>query len=73
MSQGTVPIDQAVKALTVLPYEDIGFAKIDHHRTLRRGFPEVIFGLGKTAKQIGTIAHRITKPVSYTHLRAHET
>jgi len=61
VSQGTVPIDQAVKALTVLPYEDIGFAKIDHHRTLRRGFPEVIFGLGKTAKQIGTIAHRITK------------
>ena len=61
MSQGTVSIDQAIKALTVLPYEDIGFAKIDHHRTLRRGFPEVIFGLGKTAAQIGTIAYRIAK------------
>jgi NCAIR mutase (PurE)-related protein len=50
-----------MKALAVLPYEDIGFAKIDHHRTLRRGFPEVIFGLGKTPSQIGEIARQIAK------------
>ena len=39
----------AVQRLKKLPYEDLGFAKVDHHRVLRRGFPEVIFGAGKTA------------------------
>ena len=38
-----------------LPYEDLGFAKIDHHRALRRGFPEVVFGAGKTPEQIVAI------------------
>ena len=61
VNQGSISIDDAIKALTVLPYEDIGFAKIDHHRTLRRGFPEVIFGLGKTPAQIGEIARKIAK------------
>lgn len=41
------------------PFEDIGFARVDHHRSIRQGFPEVILGLGKTPEQIATIAERI--------------
>jgi NCAIR mutase (PurE)-related protein len=41
------------------PFEDIGFARIDHHRSLRQGFPEVVFGPGKTPEQIAAIAERI--------------
>ncbi|MBA2304051.1 MAG: nickel pincer cofactor biosynthesis protein LarB [Acidobacteria bacterium] len=41
------------------PYEDLGFAKVDHHRSIRQGFPEVIFGIGKTPAQIASIAERI--------------
>lgn len=43
------------------PFEDIGFARVDHHRSIRQGFPEVILGLGKTAEQIATIASRIVE------------
>lgn len=46
-------------ALKKLPYHDIGFAKIDHHRHLRRGFPEVVFGKGKTTEQIVKISQKI--------------
>ncbi len=42
-----------------LPFEDLGFAKVDHHRALRTGFPEVIFGQGKTPAQLAAIAERI--------------
>ncbi len=52
---GRVSIDRAVDRLRDLPYEDLGFAKIDHHRALRQGFPEVIFGRGKTAAQVSAI------------------
>ena len=45
--------------LRILPYEDIGFAKLDHHRTLRRNYPEVVFGLGKTIEQIVAITERM--------------
>jgi NCAIR mutase (PurE)-related protein len=41
------------------PFEDVGFARIDHHRSMRQGFPEVILALGKTPEQIATIASRI--------------
>jgi pyridinium-3,5-biscarboxylic acid mononucleotide synthase len=41
------------------PFEDLGFARVDHHRAIRQGFPEVIFGAGKTPEQIATIASRI--------------
>ncbi len=43
------------------PFEDIGFARIDHHRSIRQGFPEVILGLGKTVEQIAAIAERIVE------------
>ena len=56
---GTIDIDHALDALKTLPFEDLGFARIDHHRALRKGFPEVIFGQGKTARQISEIAQRI--------------
>ena len=45
----------AIERLKHLPFEDLGFAKVDHHRTLRQGFAEVIFGKGKTPDQIATI------------------
>lgn len=51
-----MPIDEAVDALRHLPYEDIGFAKVDHHRALRDWVPEVILGQGKTPAQIVSIA-----------------
>jgi pyridinium-3,5-biscarboxylic acid mononucleotide synthase len=56
---GEISVNQAVEELSVLPYEDLDFAKIDNHRNLRTGFPEVIFGRGKTVEQIVTIAQRL--------------
>ena len=52
-------VDDALAQLAILPYEELGFAKIDHHRALRRGFPEVVFGLGKTAEQVAGIVARL--------------
>lgn len=56
---GRVSAKKALGILKDLPYKDIGFARIDNHRALRRGFPEVIFGRGKTSGQIVKIAKRI--------------
>lgn len=56
---GLVGVDEAIERMASLPYEDIDFARVDHHRDLRLGFPEVIFGQGKTAEQIAEIAQRI--------------
>jgi pyridinium-3,5-biscarboxylic acid mononucleotide synthase len=56
---GAVPPDAALKELATLPYEDIGYARVDHHRALRQGVPEVILGQGKTAGQIAGIAERL--------------
>ena len=56
---GRLDADQAVDKLTHLPYEDISFARIDHHREMRVGFPEVILGEGKTVEQIFMISERI--------------
>jgi NCAIR mutase (PurE)-related protein len=57
---GTVALDaaeqQLLAALRANPYEDLGFARVDHHRTIRHGFPEVILGIGKTPAQIAAIA-----------------
>jgi NCAIR mutase (PurE)-related protein len=55
VQHGTVDIDTALDKLRHLPYEDLGFARIDHHRQMRRGFPETIFCQGKTADQVVTI------------------
>ena len=52
---GAISSEDALNRLRGLPFEDLGFANIDHHRTLRQGFPEVIFGMGKTVDQVGKI------------------
>ena len=52
VAEGKTSIDVAADKLRHLAYEDIEFAHVDHHRSLRKGFPEVIFGQGKTAEQI---------------------
>jgi pyridinium-3,5-biscarboxylic acid mononucleotide synthase len=52
---GKIGADEAVDRLRRLPFEDIGFAKIDHHRALRQGYPEVVFARGKTCKQVAEI------------------
>lgn len=56
---GRVGTDAALEELRRLPFEDLGFAKVDHHRALRQGFPEVVFGAGKTPEQAAEIVARI--------------
>ncbi len=53
--------DEAVERLRHLPFEDLGFAKVDHHRAMRAGMPEVIFGQGKTPAQLTGIFGRLAK------------
>ncbi len=59
VQQDQISVDQAMLALRQLPFEDLGFSKIDYHRQLRQGFPEVIFCEGKTVDQVGAIAKRL--------------
>ena len=59
VASGELAIDGALERLEGFPYEDVGFARIDHHRHLRLGAPEVVFGAGKTADQIIKIAERM--------------
>jgi hypothetical protein len=59
--EGRMAVNDAVDRLKDLPFEDIGFAKLDHHRALRTGMPEVIFAAGKTAAQVATIFARMAK------------
>jgi NCAIR mutase (PurE)-related protein len=56
---GSCSVDEALERLRHLPYEDLGFAKLDHHRGLRNGFPEVVLGEGKDAAQVVAIARRL--------------
>ena len=53
--KGMLSADEAVDRLRHLPFEDLGFAKVDHHRALRQGMPEVIFSQGKSPKQVASI------------------
>ena len=61
VASGNLEPDKALEQLRDLPFENLGFAHIDHHRALRTGYPEVIFGQGKTREQILSIAERITE------------
>ena len=56
---GSVPVDEALGRLRDLPYEDLGFASLDHHRALRQGFPEVVLGEGKSPEQVAIIAQSL--------------
>lgn len=59
LKKGEISKDEAVASLKNLPYEDLDFAKIDHHRALRTGVPEVIFSQGKTFEQVREIAEKL--------------
>ena len=59
--QQKISISRAVAQLRHLPYEDLGFAKIDHHRAIRQGFPEVILGEGKDPKDIAAIVRALRR------------
>src|ERR1051325_8851859 len=59
VADGSLDAEQALDQLAFEPVESLGFASIDHHRTLRQGFPEVVFGEGKTPEQVLAIALHI--------------
>src|SRR6266545_4156626 len=56
---GAVDVDAAITRMRHMPFEDLGFAKVDHHRALRHGMPEVVFAKGKTPEQVVAIAQRL--------------
>ena len=59
MKSGELPVDQALDSLRTLPYDDLGYAKLDLHRGIRTGFPEVVFCQGKTCEQSVEIVKRL--------------
>lgn len=59
MQQGDLSVPDALGRLRTLPFEDLEFAKVDHHRELRTGFPEVVYAPGKTHEQLAEIARRL--------------
>ena len=61
---GRTGVDEALGRLKDLPFEDLGFAKVDHHRALRTGMPEVIFAAGKTVAQVAEIFSRMAAPAA---------
>jgi NCAIR mutase (PurE)-related protein len=81
---GAVGIDDAMDRLRHMPFEDLGFAKVDHHRALRHGMPEVIFGKGKAPEHVEKIAQKLlersanllathTEPEAAARVQAHFT
>jgi NCAIR mutase (PurE)-related protein len=56
---GKVTVEEALEQLAQLPYENLGYARLDHHRELRTGFPEVVFCQGKTVEQVAEIFVRL--------------
>ena len=66
VQEGKLSPSDGVRRLEGLPFEDLGFARVDHHRTLRQGFPEVIFGEGKKPEQV--LITRCTRPI-YARVR----
>jgi pyridinium-3,5-biscarboxylic acid mononucleotide synthase len=61
---GTLTPDEGLERLKHLPFEDLGFARVDHHRTLRQGFPEVIFSPGKKPDQVAAIVKSLLRQKS---------
>jgi pyridinium-3,5-biscarboxylic acid mononucleotide synthase len=73
VKSGSTPVDRALDELRDLPFSDLGFANVDHHRALRTGLPEVVFGPGKTLSQLVAIVREIHskhQPVLVTRLEA---
>src|SRR5256885_17260959 len=73
---GALQPERAVARLKHLPFEDLGFAKVDHHRVLRQGYAEVVFGKGKTPAQVaeivGALARHKSSPQNILVTRADE-
>lgn len=61
VKDGTLAVDDALDTLRTLPYEDLGYARLDHHRALRLGFPEVVFAQGKTPDQAANLMARLAE------------
>ena len=61
VADGELSVEEAVNQLKIQPFEDLGFAKVDHHRALRQGIPEIIYGAGKTPEQIVAITETMRK------------
>jgi NCAIR mutase (PurE)-related protein len=61
VKSGKIMLDEAIRQLKSLPFEDLGFTRIDHHRSLRKGFPEVIWGEGKTSEQILPVMRQLKR------------
>ena len=61
VSAGRVSVDDAVDRMRLAPYEDLGFAKVDLHRAVRTGFPEVVYGPGKSDREIAAIVSRLAE------------
>src|SRR5688500_9156719 len=59
IAAGEAGVDDALRRLEAAPFEDLGFAQVDHHRALREGLPEVVLGLGKTPAQVAEIARAV--------------
>jgi len=73
---GECSVEDGLEKLRHLPFEDLGFAKLDHHRLMRKGFPEVIFGGGKSAEQIVALSERLRArecPVLITRMDAQKS
>ena len=64
VKRGTLATERGVERLRQLPFENLGFAKIDHHRALRQGYPEVVFARGKTVKQVTEIVRGMLRAKS---------
>jgi len=64
---GALAPDKAVERLKDLPFEDLGFAKVDHHRALRQGFAEVVLGKGKTSQQVAEIVRAMLRRKDARH------
>jgi hypothetical protein len=65
---GAVGLEHAIERLRGLPFENLGFAKIDHHRSLRTGFPEVIYARGKTPQQVAKIVQGMLRASASTNV-----
>lgn len=65
--RGRLSVERGVARLRHLPFEDLGFAKIDHHRALRQGYAEVIFGRGKTPQEAAAIVRRMLRAKPSRH------
>ncbi|MCS7191519.1 MAG: nickel pincer cofactor biosynthesis protein LarB [Armatimonadetes bacterium] len=74
VQQGQLSVDDALRELRNLPFQELGFAKIDHHRLLRRGFPEAVFCLNKTPEQVAKIVNAMSQTgVTVLATKASET